>query len=467
MNLLFTNNQKKAVESIWILGVIIAFLQISCYFMNSYGPDNTTYDYLWKLQNWFLQSLIFAWYFYKNKKTAQGFIIQLLFLPYYIFKKDWSSYLDYHLDFDRSALIYQSINIVSFVLPLLAFCVFYFKNETKPSNVSKIKGILIQFVVTLILSFTISSDPDSLYSFIGSLTTSSLYVKDAFVCLIFILISLKMIAVLTGFFYLSNRIYSANQTINPLDEQPISSDLFKWGFLISYPILFLSIVDMSKSVFTMAFSTINTHDILYMLGNLIVLFICGRFFGSLIQFRNFSLKRYFGVVNTLSLLPLLNLGAFFTLLYYKKSPVSITEYKDKLKPNRNIHLIIYCSLLTLYYLYNYFSKPADYRTFEPLYKLLVFGVSIIVLARFKWSTKVIPFLAVIILYFSDIKDFFDFGNGLWPFFKDKVFSFLWLGTLATFILYYIVDYILHKCFYTAYFEEHNPDKFEAYIEKFQ
>ena len=468
MNTLFSEKQKKAIESIWILGAIIAFLQISCYFINSYGPDNLTYDYLWKVQIWFLESIIFAWYFYKNKLISKGIIIQLLFIPYYIFKKDWSAFLDYHLNFDNSALIYDVINVISFLLPLFVFGIFYFKTEQRPNTISKIKAAIIQLSFTLVFSVTISSDPDSLYNYIGSFSTSSLYLKDAIVSIIFILISFKMISILVGFFYLSNRIYSLKQVVNPLDEQPVSTNLFKWGFLITYPILLLSILDLGASAFSISFSDIKITTLLYVLANLLVLFICGRFFATLIQYRNFTLKRYFGVVNTLSILPIINLAPFFSLMLFKQNPAAVSTYIDQLKRNRNIHLVIYCALLILYYTYNYFSStPSAYRTFEPLYKLVIFSLSVIVLARFKWSTKVIPFLAVVILYFADIKAFFDFADGLWPFFQKKIISFVWIGTLSMFITYYIIDYILHKCFYTPYFEKQNRDNFETYINKFQ
>jgi len=469
MTTLFSEKQQKAIESIWILGIIIATLQISCYFIDSYGPDNVLYDYLWRIQTWFLESLIFAWYFYKNKMFLKGLVIQLLFSPYYIFKKDWPSFIDYHFNFGNSALIYQVIDVLSFLTPILIFAVFYFKAEGKPDNISKIKATVIQIIFTLIFSVTISSDPDSLYSTIGSFSTSNLYLKDAIVSIIFIIVSLKMISVLVGFFYLSNRIYRVKQVLKPLDEQPVSTSFFKWSFLISYPILMLSVLDMGSSALkvSFSFSSIAFSTLFYIAANLVVLFICGRFFATLIQYRNFTLKRYFGVVNTLAILPIINLASFFTLLLFKQNPETTNGYIDKLKQNRNVHLIIYVALLILYYTYHYFSLKPDYRTFEPLYKLLVFSISAILLARFKWSTKVIPFLAVIILYYADLKEFFDFADGLWPFIQKKLISFVWIGTLATFIIYYIIDYFLHKCFYTSFFEKHNPEDFETYINKFQ
>lgn len=470
MNLLFSEKQQKAINSIWILGVIIAFLQISNYFVDSYGPDNLFYTYLWKSQNWLFESLVFAWYFYANKLIAKGVIIQLLFLPYYIFKTDWAGFLDYHLSIDNSNIIYSGLNFITFLLPLGAFLIFYFKSEIKPAGASKIKSIIVQIAAILIFSYTVSSDPDSLYKFIGGLVGSSLYVKDLIVSIIFTLISLKTIAILTGFFYLSNRIYSIKQLVNPLDVQNISAGFFKWAFLISYPVLLLMVVDMAATIFSISLSfssSLKTTAIIYILSYLIVLFIYGRFFANLIQYRNYSLKKYFGVINSLSLLPIFNLIPFFTLIFAKVNSNSINSYIQKLKPNRNIHLIIYCVLLALYACYKYFSRPAEIRDFAVFYSLAVYIVSVLLLARFKLSTKIVPFLAVIILYYADIKDFFDFTQGFLTFIKAKVLSFIWLSTISMFLLYYVIDYILHKCFYTEYFEKHNDEEFEAYIEKFQ
>ena len=469
MTSIFSNQQQKAINFIWVLGIIIAFLQISNYFINNYGPETSFYTYLWDTQNWFLESLIFAWYFYRNKMITKGVIIQLLFMPYYIFKSEWAGFLDYHLEIENSQQIYSLLNFATFLIPLILFTIFYYGAETKPAGLSKIKSLAIQFVFTFIFSFILSSDPDSLYNFIGGIVGTSLYQKDIVVCAIFLLISFKTISILIAFFYLSNRIYNLKGLVNPIDVQPISVNFFKWGFIISYPILLLLIIEMGASVFTMSFSFsgLKIATALNIVSGLIFLFITARFFANLIQFRNYTLRNYFGVINALSVLPVLNLAPFFLLTFAKIKPDAINSYIQTLKKKRNIHLLIYCALLAIYYVYQYFSKENELRDFMVFYKLIVFVVSIILLSRFKISTKIVPFLAVIILYFSEIKDLFDFTDGFLSFLKHKIISFVWLGTLATFMLYYVIDYILHKCFYTEYFERHNEEEFKAYIESFR
>ncbi|RBQ10301.1 hypothetical protein [Pedobacter miscanthi] len=469
MTSIFSNQQQKAINFIWVLGIIIAILQISNYFINNYGPETPFYNYLWETQNWFLESLVFAWYFYRNKLITKGIIIQVLFMPYYIFKSDWAGFLDYHLEIENSEQIYTIVNFATFIIPLILFTIFYYRAEIKPAGTSKIKAIITQFVFTFIFSYILSSDPDSLYNFVGGIVGTSLYQKDIAVCAIFLLIAFKTVSVLIAFFYLSNRIYNLKELVNPIDVQPISAHFFKWGFLISYPILLLLIVEMGVSVFTMSFSSsgLKIPTVLNVVSGLIFLFITARFFANLIQFRNYTLKNYFGVINAFSVLPVLNLAPFFLLIFAKINTAPISNYIQSLKQKRNIHLAIYCALLVVYYVYQYFSKEKEIRDFSVFYKLIVFVISIILLARFKLSTKIVPFLAVAVLYFSEIKDLFDFTDGFLSFLKNKIISFVWLGTLATFILYYVTDYILHKCFYTEYFEQNDEDKFKAYIERFQ
>lgn len=466
MNLFFSNTQQKANNSIWIAGIIIAFLYCSNYFIDNYGPDNTFYSYLWEATNWFLHSLIFAWYFYANRQLAKGLVLQLLFAPYYIFKTDWAAYLDYHLDFDNSLLLYQAIRLVTFVVPLLYFTLCYFKSEAPLGIKSKAKRFLAQFFLVLILMYAIDSDPDSIYKY---LTSDSLYVKDTIVSLIFLLLSYKTVCALIGLLYLSNRIDSLKRVINPIDEQAIPASFFKWGFIICYPILMFTFFDLGTSVFAISFSFsgLKITTVIYLLFSLIVLLLGGRFLGSLIQYRNYTLQKYFGVINSLSLLPLFNLVPFLVLLLSAKSKQATSAYIGGLKKKRNIHLLIYCTLLLFFTLYQYFKRDAELRDFSVFYKFVAYVVAIILVSRFKIATKIVPFLLLLVLNYNDIKDFFDFAKGLMGFFKEKITTFLWLGSVAMFLLYYIVYFVLHKSFYTAYFERKNEEEFEAYIGKFE
>lgn len=469
MTLRFSDKQENALKSIWILGIIVTFLQISNYFVDSYGPDNSFYGYLWQAQNWFLESLVFAWYFYKNKLITKGVLIQLLFIPYYIFKSDWSAFLDYHLDIENSMGIYNAMRFVTFFIPLICFTVFYFKTEAKPAGISRFKSFIIPLCGALVFSYAVSSDPDSLYKYTEFITAESLYVKDILVSIIFLVLSFKTTAVLIGFLYLSNRIYSIEKLMYPIDRQAISGTFFKWGFIISYTILLLTILDMIGSIFSMSFSSssLKITTITYILSYLTVLIISGRFFANLIQYRNYTLQKYLGVLNAISVLPILNLISFFVLLFVKKSVAPVASYVENLKKNRNIHLMVYGALITLYILYKYFGDPAAYREPAIFYKIPVFIIAVVLLSRYKVSTKIVPFFVFLFLYYSDIKEFFDFTEGYLSFFKGKILSFIWLGLTASALVYYIIHYVLHKSFYTEYFEEHDAEKFEQYMEEFK
>lgn len=81
-------------------------------------------------------------------------------------------------------------------------------------------------------------------------------------------------------------------------------------------------------------------------------------------------------------------------------------------------------------------------------------------------TKIVPFAVVLFLYFEDVKHFFDFTEGYLIFFKDKIFSFLWLSSFGVFILYYVLYYVLHKSFYVEYPNSKNEENVTVNIDKF-
>lgn len=468
MKIIFTKKQKKALNSIWLLVLIVSALEISNYFVSNYGPETTIYDYLWKVQNWLSYSIVFAWYFYKNGQIKKALLLQLLFVPYFIFRNDWSITADYYLDFDNSIYIYHIIRFLTFIVPTVYFSISYFKSEAHISQFTKKKTFLIQLALTLILSYVIEGDVDEFYKYL-SFASDSLYTQDTIVSIIFILISIKTALVLMGFFYISNRIYFRRQIIKPIDKQPISKTFFKWGFIASYTIFSMSIIDLGSSAFSVSFlsSSIKLTGILYLLSSFFAVFVSGRFLGNLIQYRNYSQKRYFGVINSLSLVPILNLIPFFVLLFVKQNQEPIENYISTLKSKRNIHILTYSVLCILIICYGYFSTEADYRDASVFYKIPMFIGAVILLSRYRLMTKVVPFLIVIITYFEDIKFLFDFTEGFLFFIEDKIFSFIWLGTISVFLLYYILYYVIHKSFYTEYFEDQNEEEFEENIKQFQ
>lgn len=468
MSQIFTFSQSKTLKSIWILVLILAFFDISNYFVNNYGPDTTVYTYVWRIQNWLVYSTFFAWYFYRNNKIKQAILIQLLFIPYYIFRIDWNLLADYYLEFDNSSTIFNIVRFFTFIIPITYFSVAYFKNEAFLSSFSKKKNFIIQLALTLVLSYVVETDVDEFYKYIA-FASDSLLMQDTIVSVIIVLTSIKMILALMGFFYLSNRIYSREKLRNPLDIQPISNSFFKWGFIVSYTLFMFSIIDLGSSAFRLSFlsSNLKLTGILYLLSSFFVVFVSGRFFAQLIQYRNYSLQKYFGVINSLSILPVFNLIPFFVLLFSRKSQETIENYISKLKKKRNIHLLIYCGLFILFICYGYFSTDADWRDASTFYKIPMMIVAILLLSRYRLMTKIVPFVLVFISYFEDIKYLFDFSKGFLFFIEENIISFVWLGTISVFLLYYLAYYVLHKSFYTEYFEDDDEEEFEEHIKLFQ
>ncbi|MEL1252541.1 hypothetical protein AAEO57_02035 [Flavobacterium sp. DGU38] len=469
MSHLFSITQKKALDFIWILSLIIAFFYCNNYFISFYGPETTTYDNLYKTQAWFLHSLVFAWYFYRNNLKQKGIILQLLFIPYYILRKDLYHTIDYYLDIENSSNIGTVLDFITFIIPILYFSISYFKNEANLKSKANFKTYLSYFSLVIIMFYIIESNVDEFFNYFSFIGDSP-YIQDLIVCFIFLLIAFKTAMVLAGFFYISNRILSLKKIINPLDVQPISGNFFKWGFIISYTILLMSIVDLGSNAFRISFYSFNDLEItqiLFYLSSFFVLFVSGRFLANLIQYRNYSLKKYFGIVNSLSLVPIFNLIPFFVLLFSKKSPKLIKDYIVKLKTKRNIHLAIYSVLIILFICYSYFSIQEELRNVNVFYKIPIQITAIILLSRFRFTTKIIPFAIAIFSYYEDIKEIFDFTKGYLFFIEDKIFSFIWLAVISAFLIYYISYYIIHKSFYTEYFQHQNDLEFEENIQQFQ
>lgn len=320
----------------------------------------------------------------------------------------------------------------------------------------------------MILSYVVETDVDEFYKYVA-FASDSPYTQDIIVSVILLFISAKSVLVLIGFFYISNRLYSKKELKNPLDVQHISSRLFKWGFVVSYTLFVFSIIDLGSSAFRISFlsSNIKLTGILYLLSSFFVVFVSGRFFAQLIQYRNYSLKKYFGVINSLSILPIFNLIPFLVLSISKTSQETIENYISKLKKKRNIHLLIYCTLTVLFICYGYFSTDSEYRDASTFYKIPTMIGAVILLSRYRVMTKVVPFVLVFISYYEDIKYLFDFTNGFLSFFEENILSFVWLGTISVFLLYYLIYYVLHKSFYTEYFEDQDEDEFEENIKQFQ
>ncbi|MCP2029296.1 hypothetical protein L1276_004480 [Flavobacterium sp. HSC-32F16] len=465
----FSTSQKKALNFIWILCLLITFFYCSNYFISFYGPETNTYDYIYKIQGWLLHSLIFGWYFYRNSLVKKAVIIQLLFIPYYILRKDLYLTLDYYLDIDNSSYIDTFVRFFTFTIPIVYFAISYFKNEVNSKPLSKLKVFLPYLSLVIVMSFIIESDVDQFFSFFTFIGDSP-YIQDLIVCFIFLLIGIKTALVLAAFFYISNRIYSLKKILNPIEEHSISSNFFKWGFVISYTILLMSIVDLGSNSFRIsmfAFNDIEFSQVLFYFSSFFVLLVSGRFLGNLIQFRNYSLKKYLGVINSLSVLPVFNLIPFLVLIISKKNPDTIEHYITKLKTKRNIHLIIYSIFIVLLICYNYFSKETSLRNSNDFYQIPIQIITIILLSRFKFTTKIIPFALVGFTFYEDIKEILDFTKGYLFFIEDKIFSFLWLAVISIILIYYLFYYILHKSFYTEYFQYKNELEFEEHIKQFQ
>ncbi|TRX35538.1 hypothetical protein FNW52_10890 [Flavobacterium sp. ZT3R18] len=465
----FSETQNKVINKIWIFGVVLFSISMILYFIDMFTPNTPFFKQLFRTLFWFFNSLIIAWYFYKNKKIQVGMILQALSIPCF-FRNDISFLLDYHFTsilykyiWYKSDYIYKLVQFITFMLPFLYFVKQYFKLENAHS--SKKTNWFFAFLISLVLINVIDVEVDDIFQYFTFLNFSEPYIQDILVTIIEFINTFKILFIVIGFFYITNRFGEIKSLIKPIEEQFIDKSFFNWGFIISFSILFLTLLNLGQSIFTISVYSqeFNFSEISKLVSSYFLLFYSGRFLGNLIQFRGYSLKKYFGILNTLTLAPLINTIPFLVLLLSKKTGYTL-QYFDNLKKNKNLHLTIYCLLITAFLVYDYFQK--EVKETNDLIKIPICILAQFLVARFKISTKIVPFALVLFLYFEKIKAFFDFTEGYLFFFKDKILSFLWLSSFAIFLVYYVIYYVLHKCFYVAYSSSKNQEKLIVNIEKF-
>jgi hypothetical protein len=460
----FSQFQNKALQNIWQLGLFVAFLSSSSYFIYTYGPDNKTYNMINDIQVWLMNSLIFSWYFYKNKFYYKGIIIQIFFIPYYFFSESFGTSIDYFLSFSNIEIIYKIAPFFLYILPLIAFTKLYFQNER--NNSKKIIPLFLYFILTLFLNYLLDSNPDDLFNFVSTFSSDSPLKQDIIVCCIFSLFALKSICLLIGFFYISNRIESLKKLIYPIENQNCNSKMFLNGFVVSYTILFFVTIDLVKKIALFVFLEINAIQIISFLSIFFALFVSARFNGQLIQNRNYSLKKYFGIINLFLIVPIVNIISLL-VLYFAKINVDFEKYRSSLNKKRIIHIIIYTIIITGYIAYNYFELEKEFRNIQVFYYIPLYVLALYLVSQFKWSTKIVPFAVVIILYYEDLMAYFELTEGFKIFFNKKIISFAWISGFSICLLYYIGYYIMHKSFYSSYFANKNESILKDELAQFE
>ncbi|CAD0005696.1 MULTISPECIES: hypothetical protein [Flavobacterium] len=469
MKLTFSETQNNVINKIWVFGIILFSLSMLQYYIEVFTPDTFIFKQIWRVLFWFSNSLILSWYFYKNNKIKTGIILQLLSALYF-FKNNISFLLDYNfthylyfLTWYKSGYIYKTISFLSFIIPFLYFVKHYFTLEN--FNVSKKTKWFFPILISILLFNVIDLEVTDAFGNFTFLNFSEPYLQDIFITIMEFIKTFKILFALVGFFYITNRSGGIKSIRKPIDEEFIDTKFFKWGFIISFFLLILTLLNLAQSIFTISLfsSSFDLAEVIKLVSNYFLLVYSGRFLGNLIQFRGYSLKKYFGIINAFSLIPILNIFSFIFLLLTKKTE-NVTQYFLNLKKNKKLHLAIYCFLLSAFLIYEYFTN--EVKTINDLIKIPVFILAILLVANYKIMTKIVPFAVVLFLYFEDIKRFFDFTEGYLIFFKDKILSFLWLSSFGVFILYYVLYYVLHKSFYVVYSNTQNEEKVTANTDKF-
>ncbi len=472
MKQLFSTTQNKVIDDIWKYGLALFALSMTLYLIDVFTPSTTFFKQLWRIFSWYFNSLIIAWYFYKNNKLKEGIIFQLLSFPYFL-GSNISFFIDYNLTSSFYTLAWYNteyiakiLRFITFMLPLLYFVKQYLAIENTHHS-KKIKWIH-GFLISAVLMHVIDVDINSFFNYFSFLNFENPFIQDFIVAIIEAVGVFKILIIMVGFFYITNKLNHISSLRNPIEEQFIDKKFYKWGFIISFSILFLTLINLGGSIFQVSIYSNNDMDLAAVFGllaNYFLLFYSGRFLGNLIQFRGYSLRKYFGIWNVFTLIPILNIIPFLILLFAKKRE-EISEYLSKINKNKIIHLSIYCVLLVCLFIYEYFDMPKELQNTKYLIKIPVFLIAIFLVTRYKFMIKIVPFAVVLFLYFQDIKEFFEFTEDYLTFFKERIFSFLWLSSFAVFLVYYVIYYVLHKCFFVDFSNDKNQEKLISNLENF-
>lgn len=458
MSIKFSLSQRNAVQHIWLLALLLLILAAGRYIANEYTPDTYKFTLIWRLLDWAFNSLIFGWYFYKNGKFILGLLVQLLFLPFFAFRFDLYNYIDYHTFLDNSEIIYTLIYGFGIAIPLLFFSFFYGRAE----KINKtLRNKLACFLLALILFVVVYSSLDKIFNIVRYVSFTPNYLQDVFFGFIAIINTLKLICVFVGFLYISSHLKSYKTFINPIEKGEVTSAFFKNGFIVSYTMLFVAFLSLGEdmvaiNVFT---SEYEFMDVVSHISILIVAIIAARFLGKLIQYRGYTLKRYFGVLNTLLLIPVLNIIPIFILLLSKKSKQTPLDYIKGNDKKRTIHLFIFGILLLVFT----FLRHRNGELAEPIIFTCITIVVTSILAYYKTPRKYLYVIVAVLYVGMEVKAglyYFDFL----PFISDHIVRIALFILPSMLALYYAYYYILHKSFYTEDSLE-NQEKFMNAQEK--
>ncbi|MGE6353778.1 hypothetical protein ACQKCJ_07845 [Flavobacterium sp. NPDC079362] len=325
MKSIFSETQNNVINKIWVFGIILFSLSMILYYIEVFTPNTFIFTQLWRVLFWFFNTLILSWYFYKNNKIKTGIILQLLSLPYF-FKNDISFFLDYNFThylynftWYESIYINKIISFLTLIIPFFYFVKYYFALEN--FNISKKTKWFFPVLISIVLLIVIDIEARDTFGNFAFLNFSEPYMQDILITIIEFINTFKILFGLIGFFYITNRFGGIKSIRKPIDEQFIDKNFFKWGFIISFFILILTVLDLAQSILTISIfsSKFDFAEICKLISSYFLLLYSGRFLGNLIQFRGYSLKKYFGVINVFALAPILNIFTFFVLLLTKKN----------------------------------------------------------------------------------------------------------------------------------------------------
>ncbi len=457
----FSKNQEKGLKKItWFIAILLLF-QVIQYVVYEFTPDTDFYILLWKYLYCFLFSFIFAWYFYALRKWLIGIAVQLLFVPILIYIDPLYDVLDYYTDFANSQYIYKVLLWVLVLTPCLAVSYWYMKQENLRIQLKSFSKV---FGFVMVLFFVLNSNVDNLFNSLPIRFNSTSTIQYVFHAILIILMTLKKVVLLIGFYYMLNRLTSWQKFYYPLDQQFVNQKLFSIGFFVSFTLIFMLFIGLLKEFAAMTFNLFSDHSkslVTYSetISHLIIMGLSARFLGFLIQYRSFSLRRYFGIFTALSLFPVINLISFF-VSWFKWSVKSLKNYKARAVKAKVYHVFIYCALLILFYAFEKFPDTESEDLYYLIFELALHIGCIILLSEFKFAQYITPGILTLYFVYTAYDDFKQFNS------ISELFGISWLvNAIFVVISYYIMYYILHFIYHKSFYVEKNDTLLNSHLKE--
>ncbi|HCA09138.1 hypothetical protein [Chryseobacterium sp.] len=435
-----------ALKSLWILLLIFVVLDFAG---NYFYPetDNTLskiLDYL----SYTLSSLFFLWYFLVNKRWKSVLIILPFFIILFFCMKGIRNMVDYYVPFEETI---NSDTLRKWTYLIIQFVtVFVVSKRYLVEEEINIKQPLLKlFLLNLGLFILYNTDLGLIEKLIGSASYDSKTTEFIVNFVYYTLISIKNVAYLGAFFFLTaclaNResfytfskeaLQTANKYFVPAMLIVISCIIFSFGGLLE------SALSMELDFFGKDLTLIGWMNMVV----IVVFFvICTRFTGQLLKERSVLKQKYYGAVGASIWVPLINIVSLLMIRFDDKIKFLAPSNIEKAK---KVHLAVISLLIIFQFRNGLMEKKVDDILMCIIYMAAFWIVAYI--KKFTWLFPVVLGAVVTVI------KVFPFYNGVYDqefVFKDYVLDLFKhtfsIALVLTVIVFYGIYYIAYQALNT-------------------